>query len=140
LGRPDRKRRLIAGIRRLLAFDCELLLVGLRLFPHVACRTAETLGPLPEAKWEALQSELAVHRLWQVGSCGARDAFWQAVEILERHRELPQPILDYLESGRPRDQAPWPEFGESLARFLVRARLEKVRGAVYAWSRGVPTR
>lgn len=136
--RADRAERLKAGCRRLVAMDWELFVEGLRLYPHALCRAAEAAGPLPEAEWERLQHEVQEHRLWQVEAAleTRQDHFWQAVEILARHRELPQAILDYLESGRPHSEAPWAEFAASLQRFLVRARLEKVRFAAYSAAKG----
>jgi hypothetical protein len=135
LRRPDRGLRLTAGCRRLVAFDSELFLEGLRLYPHAICRAAEALGPLPDALWSDLTVKLSEHRLWQVEKLLATsdsEDFWSAVETLEQHRELPQAILDYLESGRPSLEAPMPEFVLTLGRYLVRARLEKVRFGTYA--------
>ena len=134
LRRPERGQRLIAGCRRLAVFDTELLLEGLRLFPHAICRTAEAVGPLPDELWESLSVALAQHRLWraQLLLASGDEGFWQTVEALERHRELPQPILDFVESGRSVSEAPMVEFSTSLRRFLVRAKLEKARFATYA--------
>ena len=135
LRRPDRAQRLTAGCRRLAVFDSELLLEGLRLHPHALCRAAETLGPLPDSLWARVSSGLWQHRLWQAGEFVAEsdsDGFWQAVELLERHRELPQPILDFEEAGRLPSEAPLDEFQSLLRRYLVRAKLEKARFASYA--------
>ena len=133
LRRPDRGKRLTAGCQRLAAFDSELLLEGARLYPHALCRAAETAGPVSEQKWELLMEELLAHRLWEVQPLltSTLEDYWEAVEILEPYRELPQPILDHLDSARPHDQAPMIEFRVALARFLVRAKLEKVRFATY---------
>lgn len=132
LRRPGRDRRLTAGCQRLAAFDSDLLVEGLRLYPHAICRVAEAVGPLPREQWESLQGSLSQHRLWEVGTETGEPAFWETVDRLERHRELPQPILDFLESGRPREEAPLDRFSTSLRRFLVRAKLEKMRFASYA--------
>lgn len=140
LRRPGRDRRLLAGCQRLAAFDSELLVEGLRLYPHAICRTAEAVGPLPDPQWQSLRRELSQHRLWEVSDPqGGEPAFWETVERLERHRELPQPILDFLESGRPREEAPFELYSGSLERFLVRAKLERMRFATYASIKGGST-
>lgn len=133
LRRPDRGKRLTAGCQRLAAFDSELLLEGARLYPHALCRAAEAAGPVSPDVWDAVSRELEAHRLWHVQPLltSTLEDYWSAVEILEPHRELPQPILDYLDSARPYDQAPMTEFRVALARFLVRAKLEKVRFSTY---------
>ncbi len=136
LGKIERGRRLIAGCSRLALFDSDLFLEGLRLHPHAVCRSAEALGPVPEKLWETIGQELSEHRLWmaagELQSPPDEEAFWRAVERLEVHRELPQPILDFQEEGRPRAEAPWHDFRLNLQRFLVRARLEKLRFQTYA--------
>ena len=140
--RPDRASRLMSGCRRLALFDSELLLEGLRLHPHALCRAAETLGPLPDSLWNQVSGKLRQHRLWKAGEFVATsdsDGFWQAVELLERHRELPQPILDFEEAGRLPTEAPLDDFQTLLRRYLVRAKLEKARFASYAALKAVPT-
>lgn len=134
LRRPDRGARLTAGCQRLAAFDSELLLEGARLYPHALCRAAEAAGPVAETVWKQLAQELEEHRLWEVQPLltSSLEDYWNAVEILEPHRELPQSILDYLDSARPPSEAPMTEFRVALARFLVRAKLEKVRFATYS--------
>lgn len=134
LRRPDRGKRLTAGCQRLAAFDSELLLEGARLYPHALCRAAEAAGPVSQEAWDRLAQDLEEHRLWKVQPLltSSVEDYWSAVEILEPYRELPQPILDYLDSARPQAEAPLTEFRVALARFLVRAKLEKVRFATYA--------
>lgn len=134
LRRPDRGERLTSGCCRLAAMDSELFLEGLRLYPHAICRAAEAVGPLPEPLWGELCDRLEDHRLWQAHGMlrEGDEGFWEAVETLEQHRELPQPVLDFQEAARPRDEAPMAEFRGSLRRFLIRARLEKVRFSTYA--------
>lgn len=141
--KEERARRLTTGCRRIAALDSELFLEGLRLHPHALSRAAETAGPLPGPLWDHIAAELGKHRLWQVGpllgpslSPGDEGAFWNAIETLEHHRELPQPMLDFLEAGRPRSSAPLEEFRITLARFLVRAKLERLRFSTYAALKG----
>lgn len=141
LGKPDRAVKLAAGCQRLCAFAPDLLLEGLRLYPHALCRAAETLGPLPESAWNSLKRSVSKHHLWTVSAKIAspntkETTFWWAVGALTPHRDLPQSLLDFLEEGRPRESAPWQEFLESLNRYLVRARLEKLRFDTYAVLRG----
>lgn len=141
LSKPERGLKLQSGLRRLAGSDAALLLEGLRLHPHAVCRTAETIGPIPESLWSNLRDGLSSHRLWVVASSletskDTSQAFWQAMETLAPYRELPQSLIDFLEEGRPRTEAPWPEFSTSLCRFLVRARLEKLRFQTYAALRG----
>lgn len=138
LRRPERAQRLTAGCCKLAVMDWTLFLEGLRLFPHAVCRVAETVGPLSQELWQSLCGELAEHRLWLVVAKleQGEQGFWEAVELLRSHRELPQVILDFLDSGRPEDEAPWQDFLGSLHRFLLRARLEKVRFAAYAAVKG----
>jgi hypothetical protein len=135
--KEDRARRLTDGCCRITAMDAELFLEGLRLHPHELARAAEAIGPLPDPLWETLQSRLADHRLWKVGELlregeAPAEAFWTAVEALEQYRELPQAILDFQEATRPPEDAPLEEFLPSLSRFLVRAKLEKMRFSAYA--------
>lgn len=137
LGKPERGRRLIAGCVRLATFDPHLFLEGLRLHPHAVCRSAEALGPVPDTMWEKIGKELLGHRLWEVAldlenAPNGEQALWNGIERLEIHRELPQPILDFQEEGRSRSQAPWQDFRSLLQRFLIRARLEKLRFHTYS--------
>lgn len=141
LSKPERGLKLKSGLHRLAVSDAALLLDGLRLHPHAVCRTSETIGPISESLWDSLREELSSHRLWVVASSletsqDKNQAFWQAMETLAPYRELPQPLLDFLEEDRPRSEAPWPEFLISLERFLIRARLEKLRFQTYAALRG----
>lgn len=136
LRRPQRVPRLTEGCRRISALSDQLFLDGLRLFPHALSRAAEAIGPLPAPDWEQLSQRLLHHRLWQVAFDREAD-FWSAVAVLEPHRELPQPILDFQETGRPREQAPLDRFQTSLHRFLVRAKLEKIRFEAYAATRSL---
>lgn len=134
LRRPERGERLTSGCCRLVAMDSELFLEGLRLYPHAICRAAEAAGPLPDALWSDLIARLEQHRLWLANGFleEGEDGFWEAVETLEQHRELPQPVLDFQEAARPREEAPLSEFRGLLHRFLIRARLEKLRFGTYA--------
>lgn len=141
LSKPERGLKLKSGLQRLAVSDAALLLDGLRLHPHAVCRAAETIGPISESLWDNLREELSRHRLWVVASSletskDKNQAFWQALETLAPYRELPQPLLDFLEEGRAKAEAPWREFLTSLRRFLVRERLEKVRFQTYAALRG----
>lgn len=131
LSKPDRAANLKLGLERLLRHDEALFLEGLRLYPHAACRSAEVLGPLPGAKWEDLEKSLLNHRFWLAETDLAEDQFWRTAERLEGFRDLPQPMLDFLDQGRPREEAPLLEFRASLKRFLVRERIEKLRHATY---------
>lgn len=137
LRKPERGRRLVAGCVRLAVFDAHLFLEGLRLHPHAVCRSAEALGPVPQALWERIEQDLLSHRLWQAAldlevAPDREQALWDAVELLEVHRELPQPLLDFQEEGRSQSQAPWEDFRGLLQRFLIRARLEKLRFHTYS--------
>lgn len=141
--KEGRALRLVDGCRRLAVMDSELFLEGLRLHPHELCRAAETIGPVTEPLWAAVQVQLAEHRLWQVGEMLSGtdpplEGFWNVVDTLEMHRELPQAILDFQEANRSREEAPLEEFLPTLARFLVRAKLEKMRFATYAAVRATP--
>jgi hypothetical protein len=141
--KEDRAQRLKDGCRRITSLDSELFLEGLRLYPHALARAAEAVGPLPKKLWNSLRQRLCEHRLWRVGEFleGEEPAerFWRAVEVLEHHRQLPQPILDFLEAGRAPADAPLEEFMASLARFLVRAKLEKMRFGSYSAVKGFST-
>lgn len=137
LRKPERAQKLSVGCQRLASYRPELFLEGLRLFPHALCRVAETIGPISDKLWEDLMSKLDNHRLWRVAAeLEAHDpcpeTFWTSVEALAPYRELPQPVLDFLEEKRPKSQAPWPDFLISVNRFLVRARLEKLRFETYS--------
>jgi hypothetical protein len=131
MGKQKRADHLKIGIKRLIAEDQQLVLEGLRLYPHAVCRTAEAVGPLDAGKWGILVNGLQDHRLWQVRWELSEDEFWEAVELLEEPRELPQSVLDYLDYGRPREKAPLQEFLASLRNYLLRSRIEKIRLATY---------
>lgn len=137
--RPERSRNLSSGAKRLAAFDVQLLLDGIRLFPHALCRVCEAVGPLPESLWTELQQNVAEHRLWNLGPMESDADFWAAAERLLPHRQLPQSLIDLLESGRPRETASVRALKTSLERFLVRARLETVRFSAYDLLTGVPS-
>lgn len=137
LRKTERGRRVVTGCVRLAVFDPHLFLEGLRLHPHSVCRSTEVLGPVPQALWERIGQELRSHRLWEVAhdleeASDGELALWNGVEKLEAYRELPQPILDFQEEGRSRSQAPWQDFRGLLQRFLIRARLEKLRFHTYS--------
>lgn len=137
LRKPERAQKLSVGCQRLASYRPELFLEGLRLFPHALCRVAETIGPISKKLWNALMAKLEGHRLWQVSDqleahSLDQETFWNSIESLAPHRELPQSVLDFLEEKRPKSQAPWPDFLISVNRFLVRARLEKLRFETYS--------
>jgi len=131
MGKDKRAEQLRSGAKRLIDHDSRLFLEGLRLFPHAVCRTAEAIGPLDGKSWSGLEKELRNHRLWLVKSGSSEEEFWQAAELLQDHRELPQPVLDFLDHERPKENAPVQEFQASLTNYLLRARIEKVRLAAY---------
>lgn len=130
--KPSRAQHLTVGGDRLVRHDCALFVEGLRLFPHALCRACEVLGPVSDQLWLEIEQTLLTHRLWSVGSDLSLAAFWTAVERLSPYRELPQVILDYVESDRLREAAPVEEFQATLQRFLVRERIEKIRFETYA--------
>lgn len=127
-----RARKLIPGLARLVKHDAELFLEGLRLYPHALCRACEVLGSLPQPSWSELEGQIRRHRLWSVKASQSGAEFWAVAEFLGPHRELPQRALDYWDSGRPQEDAPWEEFEASLQRFLIREKLEKLRFETYA--------
>ncbi len=137
--RPERARNLSSGAKRLADFHSELLLEGMRLFPHALCRMCEAIGPLPEAMWEELRQNLEGHRLWNLGSIETEADFWAAAERLLPYRELPQSLIDFLDSGRPRETASVKALWTSFHRFLVRARLETARFSAYSLLTGAPS-
>lgn len=130
--KPERSVHLRMGLGRLLNHDEQLFLEGLRLYPHELCRTAEALGPLDDDQWETIEKEVKSHRLWSVAPNLTDSEFWGATEMLEDYRDLPQPLLDFLELGRPREEAPLDDFKDSLQRFLLRKKIEKLRSVTYA--------
>lgn len=141
LRKPQRAEHLSVGLERLLRHDQLLLLQGLRLYPHAVCRTAETIGPLDDSKWQKIETDLRRHRLWTVKKNLTEAEFWETAEFLEDFRDLPQPLLDHLDLDRPREKAPIADFIDSLQKFLLRGRIEKIRSATYELLRGCkPTR
>lgn len=140
--REERARRLTEGCLRLVEHDVDLFLEGVRLHPHALCRAAEALGPIPDDLWEETETAMKAHRLWRVAEQLSMrpisgEAFWTSVETLQPHRELPQLILDFLESGRSQETASVEEFQLSLERFLIRSKLEKVRFFTYSALKGL---
>ena len=131
LGKPDRAAHLEVGLCRLVKHDQTVFLEGMRLYPHVVCRTAEVIGPLSEQRWEVLETRVREHRLWTIEDELSDEEFWNVAEFLEEFRELPQPVLDYLELGRSRETAPMKDFKASLKRFVLRQKLEKIRSFTY---------
>jgi hypothetical protein len=131
MGKEKRAEHLKVGVKRLISEDQHLVLEGLRLYPHAVCRTAEAIGPLDGQKWLQLMAQLQEHRLWQIEWELAEDEFWEATELLQDPRELPQSILDFLDYGRPKEKAPLEEFQASLHNYLLRSRIEKIRLATY---------
>ena len=131
LGKPDRAAHLKVGLCRLVNHDQTVFLEGMRLYPHVVCRTAEVIGPLSDDKWDVLEKRVQSHRLWTIKDELSDKEFWSAAELLEEFRELPQPVLDFLELDRPRETAPMAEFKSSLPRFLLRQKVEKIRIFTY---------
>lgn len=129
--KPERSEPLRAGLRRIQGFEEQLFLDGLRLYPHELCRTAEAVGPLPEQLWRELSLELRVHRLWTVGEVRSEEELWQAAERLRLHRDLPQPLLDYLDLDRPKEKAPVSDFQDSVNRFILRRKIEQIRDITY---------
>ena len=129
--KPDRAENLWIGFERLLKHDQDLLLEGLRLYPHALCRAAEVIGPLSDEDWTELESTLLQHRLWSVPKDPDEEQFWEAADELEPFRDLPQQVLDFLDSGRATDKAPVKEFVDSLERYLLRKKIEKIRLATY---------
>ncbi len=134
--KPERAQNLLAGCRRLAQRDQHLFMQALRLFPHALCRAAEAVGPLPENLWLELGRNLSEHRLWSFPAVNTQAQLWQAVDLLAKHRELPQSILDFLETDRSREKAPLDEFLLSLDRFLVRERIEAIRFLTYGMLTG----
>ncbi len=142
--RDDRARRLTQGCLWLAGHDVDLFLEGVRLHPHALCRAAEALGPIPDDLWEEIELAMKRHRIWRVAEQllilpTSDDTFWTSVEALQPHRELPQMIMDFLESKRTREEASVEDFRDSLQRFLVRAKLEKVRFFTYSALKGLST-
>ena len=129
--KPERAEVVRAGIVRLLEFDQLMFLEGLRLYPHAVCRTAEAIAPLGSEKWGEVLESLDEHRLFQDQGDVTEDNFWDIVDRLIDFRELPQPVLDYVDLDRPREEAPLEEFIDQTQRFLLRRRIEKLRGATY---------
>ena len=129
--KTERAEVIRSGILRLLNFDQTLFLEGLRLYPHAVCRTAEAIGPLAPQKWEEVLEDLEDHRLFQDQGEVTEENFWNIVDRLIDFRELPQPVLDYVDLDRPRKEAPLDEFIAQSQRFLLRRKIEKLRGATY---------
>lgn len=129
--KPERGECLREGLSRMLAFDEEVTVEGLRLYPHETARSAEVIGPLAGETWVELCDQLRGHRLWQVASQLSESELWEVAERMRPHRDLPQPMLDYLDGDRPKDKAPWQEFEESLQRFVLRRKIEQMRDATY---------
>lgn len=127
-----RARKLLPGTSRVVKHDQELFLEGLRLYPHALCRACEVVGSLPDSAWSELERDVQQHRLWMVRPSHTAEEFWATAELLSPHRDLPQRVLDCLDSGRPRESADWEEFEASLRRFLVREKLERLRFETYA--------
>lgn len=131
LRKPERSACLEIGLERILRFDQRMFLEGLRLYPHAVCRTAEAIGPLCDQKWAQLLSDVGRHRLFAIEGDIDESRFWELAELLVDFRELPQPVLDFLDLDRPKEQAPLAEFVDQLQRFLLRSRIEKIRAATY---------
>jgi hypothetical protein len=127
----ERAQYLDSGLSWILKHDEDLFIEGLRLYPHALCRTAETIGPLTEPTADRLAERITGHRLWGVKKSLTEDEFWEATERLVDFRDLPQPLLDYLDLDRAKEEAPIEEFQESLQRFLLRRRIEKIRTTTY---------
>lgn len=134
--KPERARHLSVGLQRLIQHPTKLFVEGLRLYPHVLCRTAETIGPLNESKWAEVERRVVEHRLWDVSEELTEEEFWATAEFLEDLRELPQPVLDFLAQARPKEEAPLEDFKLSLQRYLLRKRLEKIRHSTHELLRG----
>ena len=130
--KPERSVHLRTGLSRLLQHDEMLFLEGLRLYPHELCRAGETIGPLSSEMWSEIENVVEQHRLWSVAGVLSDEAFWEAAELLEDYRDLPQPLLDFLEFDRPKEKAPLEEFKDSLQRFLLRKKIEKLRSTTHA--------
>lgn len=135
LSNAKRRPRLVEGCSRLIEFDRELLFKGLRLHPHELCRAAEALGPLPEELWVRIYSKLLTEHIWFTDGLLAKndvsDELWLEIESLARRNELPQVFLDSFEDNKASYRETLVDFLPSLKRFLVRAKLERVRHAAY---------
>lgn len=131
LRKPERAVHLKQGMKKLALHDRDLMLESLRLYPHALCRTAESIGPLDEGMWEEIEAKLRGHRLWNVKDSLSDEEFWETAELLKDYRDLPQPMLDFLDLDRPREKAPMEDFRSSLKRFLIRERVEKIRHSTY---------
>ena len=132
MNKPNRREHLEIGVKRLIEQDQHLLLEGLRLFPHAVCRTAEAVGPLADENWREVLDGLRNDRLWQLQLEGTDTEFWNSVDALSIHRDLPQAILDFVDDDRPRENAPLSSFRASLETHVLRKRIEKIRSATYA--------
>jgi hypothetical protein len=129
--KTERSLPLRTGLLRLVQFEEQLFLDGLQLFPHELCRTAESIGPARQNLWEQIQNELSRDRLWQLDGISQEREFWLAADQLRAFRDLPQPVLDFIDQEHPREEAPVTEFIESLHPFLLRKKIEKIRSATY---------
>ena len=128
---PKRAHHLSRGLKRLVEHDENLVLEGLRLDPHAVCRSATTIGPLPESLWDENSNYLSSHRLWLVGVIREGN-FWTAADRLYEFRALPQIILDHMDQERPRESQDLEEFIDHFNRYLIRHRIEKIRTRTYA--------
>lgn len=130
--KPARAKKLVRGSQRLVGHDRALFVEALRLYPHAVCRASEVVGAVSDETWKRVEALLLSHRLWSVERELTATQFWAAVDRLGPYRELPQVVLDFLDTDRAREAAPLEEFIGCLERFLTREKIEKIRFQTYA--------